>query len=144
MAPSARPTTAQLAESIAVIEQRTEDLLAHLEAMQATSSEETNRIWTVLGSIAGLDGLAVGMAEVAGLLAPLRQLVPPSTALPLEPGVAGALITIREALGGRRETNFPHVPTEWDNTAVGFIGQADPSLDPDYETGEPGRQEQVA
>ena len=124
---SARPTTAQLAEALAVIDQRTENLLEAVEAMQANNQTESQRIWTALGNISGLDGLAVGVAEVAELLGPLRALAPPSTALPLQPGVAEALHAIQVALGLQRDTNFGSVPTPWDNP-VGYIGEADPSL----------------
>lgn len=126
-AQSARPTTAQLAEALAVIDQRTENLLEAVEALQANNQIESQRIWTALGNISGLDGLAVGVAEVAELLGPLRALAPPSTALPLEPGVADALQAIQVALVPQRDTNFNSVPTPWDNP-VGFIGEADPSL----------------
>jgi hypothetical protein len=129
VATSTRPTTRELADSIAIIEQRTEELLNTMESLQASSQQESQKVWTTLGSIAGLDGLTVGFAAISELLAPLRLLVPPSTALPLEPGVPGALITMRAALGGRRDTNFDHVTTDWDGP-VGYIGQPDPSLDP--------------
>jgi hypothetical protein len=122
-----RPTTAALAEAIAGIDQRTVDLLEAVEALQANHQTESQRIWTALGNMSGLDGLAVGVAEVAELLGPLRALAPPSTALPLEPGVAEALHAIEVALGLHRDTNFGSVPTPWDNS-VGFIGEADPSL----------------
>jgi hypothetical protein len=119
-------TTAQLAEALAVIDRRTEDLLEAVETLQVNTQTESQRIWTALGNISGLDGLAVGVAEVAELLGPLRALTPPSTALPLQPGVAEALATIRLALGIQRDTNFASVPTAWDGP-VGFIGEADPS-----------------
>jgi hypothetical protein len=125
---TARLTTAQLAEAIAIISARTEDLLSGLENMQANAQTESDRVWTTLGTIAGLDGVAVGVAEVAELLGPLRGLVPPSTALPLEPGVDVALAAIRSALGGRRDTNFGQVPKLWD-FPIGPIGQADPSAE---------------
>jgi hypothetical protein len=79
-------------------------------------------------------GMEQGTADIQAVLAPLRMLVPPSTALPLQPGVAGALREIRQALGGRRDTNFPGMTTAWDGP-VDFIGQADPSLDPTYPPG---------
>jgi hypothetical protein len=122
-----RPTTAQLAEVIAGIDQRTVELLEAVEALQANHQTESQRIWTALGNISSLDGLAVGVAEVAELLGPLRALAPPSTALPLEPGVADALHAIEVALGLQRDTNFNSVPTPWDNP-VGFIGEANASL----------------
>ena len=81
-------------------------------------------------------GMAEGAADIQAVLAPLRSLVPPSTALPLEPGVAGALQEIRQALGGRRDTNFPGMTTDWDGP-VEFIGQADPSLDATDSSGRP-------
>ncbi len=86
---SGNPTTKSLASSMETIEQRTEELLGAVEAMQRSSSEEFAKVWTTLGGIAGLDGLAVGLAEIAEVMGPLRQLVPPSTALDLEPGVGG-------------------------------------------------------
>jgi hypothetical protein len=124
-----RASTAQLTDSLIGIEERIEDLAAGLEAMQAHSRADSARLWAALGTTGGLDGVSLGVAEIAELLGPLRSLVPPSTALPLEPGVGEALATIRVALGGRRDTNFAQMTTAWDNP-VGFIGQVDPSLDP--------------
>lgn len=164
-----RPTTRELADSIAVIEARTVELLEALDAIQAAATVENDKMWTALRGVAGLDGLSTGVSEVEeamsssaseirkgmlrsarrirrgmaegaadiqAVLAPLRMLVPPSTALPLEPGVAGALQEIRQALGGRRDTNFPGMTTDWDGP-VEFIGQADPSLDPTDPSGRP-------
>lgn len=125
-APSGRTITTELQEAIAVIGARTEDLLGAVEALQANTQTESQRIWTALGNMSGLDGMVVGVAQVAELLQPLGALTPPSTALPLEPGVADALIAIRIALGLQRDTNFSSVPTTWDNP-IGFIGEADPS-----------------
>ena len=92
-----------------------------------------------LGSLGGLDGIVGGLAEVAEMLAPVRQFAPPSTALPLEPGVARALGSIRRSLGGdRRELDFTSLTTRWDGP-VGFIGEA---VQPDYydtDGQEPGR-----
>jgi hypothetical protein len=124
-APPTRPTT-ELAEALAGIERRTEDLLEAVEALQADHQVQTQRLWTAMGSITGLDVLTVGVAQVAELLGPLGALAPPSTALPLEPRVAHALKAIRIALGLQRDTNFSSVPTTWDNP-IGFIGEADPS-----------------
>lgn len=126
--PATRITTAQLAETLIGIEERIEDLATGLDAMQATNRSDSERIWTALATTGGLDGVGLGVAEIAELLGPLRTLVPPSTALPLQPGVAEALATVRGALGGRRDTNFAQVPTAWDYP-VGFIGQVDPSLE---------------
>jgi hypothetical protein len=124
-----RTSTAQRADALRGIEERIDNLAAGLEAMQTHNRADSARLWAALGTTGGLDGVALGVAEIAELLGPLRSLVPPSTALPPEPGVAEALATIRVALGGRRDTNFAQVPTAWDDP-VGFIGQADPSLDP--------------
>jgi hypothetical protein len=125
-AQSTRSTTAQLAEALLVIDQRTEDLLEAVEALQANTQMDSQRMWTALGNVAGLDGLAVGVAEVAELLGPLRALAPPSTALPLSAAAADAVKAIRDALGLglQLDTNFSSVPTPWDNP-VGFIGEAD-------------------
>jgi hypothetical protein len=124
-----RTSTAQLTETLIGIENRIDDLADGLEAMQAHNRADSARLWAALGTTGGLDGVSLGVAEIAELLGPLRSLVPPSTALPLQRGVADALATIRVALGGRRDTNFAQVPTAWD-IPVGFIGQVDPSSDP--------------
>ncbi|WP_370619470.1 hypothetical protein [Mumia sp. Pv 4-285] len=122
---SGNPTTRSLASSMATIEDRTEDLLGAVEAMQQSSSEEFAKVWTTLGGIAGLDGLAIGLAEIAEVMGPLRSIVPPSTALELDPGVPEALALIRDALGGDRDSNFQQLATDYEQP-VSFIGQARP------------------
>ncbi|HEY1343620.1 MAG TPA: hypothetical protein VGF54_01380 [Streptosporangiaceae bacterium] len=123
-----------MAKTVGVIERQIQEIGASLEDMQASRLAEAERIWAALGALAGLDGIAAGMAEVGELLAPLRQLVPPSTALPLENGVPEALQRIRAALGVAapgvpdRDTNFGLVTTEWDGP-VGYIGEV-PRPDP--------------
>lgn len=67
-------------------------------------------------------GIRDGVEDIKAVLAPLQALAPPSTAMPLEPGVGAALAEIRYALGGRRDTNFPGMATDFDGP-VGFIGQ---------------------
>jgi len=134
---SGNPTTKSLASSMETIEQRTEELLGAVEAMQRSSSEEFAKVWTTLGGIAGLDGLAVGLAEIAEVMGPLRSIVPPSTALDLEPGVAEAVALIRNALGGDRDSNFQQLATDYE-APVSFIGQARPVV------GGPYYEEQVA
>jgi hypothetical protein len=126
---------------VGAIEEQVRDIHGSLEAMQASRVAEAERIWTALGALAGLDGIAGGMADIGELLAPLRLLVPPSTALPLEDGVPEALQTIRAALGGPdRDTNFQSVTTGWDGP-VGYIGEAVPVPDtPDPDS----YQEQVS
>jgi hypothetical protein len=93
---------------------------------QGTESQ-SERLWTALGSIGGLDDIGRGLADIAEVLAPMRQFAPPSTALPLRDGVAAALGTIRASLGGdQRSLNFTSLETDWDGP-VGFIGEALPS-----------------
>jgi hypothetical protein len=123
-----RITTVQLAEALAGIEQRIDGLAAGLEVMAENNRSDSERIWTALGTTGGLDGVSIGLAEIAELLGPLRSLAPPATAQDLRPGVAETLGDIRVALGGRRDTNFAQVTTDWDSP-VGFIGQVDPSVD---------------
>lgn len=125
------PTTGSLASSMKTIEERTEELLEAVEAMQQSSSEEFAKVWTTLGGIAGLDGVAVGLAEIAEVMGPLRSIVPPSTALELEPGVAEAVALIRDALGGDRDSNFQQLSTDYEQP-VSFIGQAQPVVDGAY------------
>ncbi|MBW9206100.1 hypothetical protein KV102_18195 [Mumia sp. zg.B53] len=134
---SANPTTRSLASSMETIEERTEELLEAVEAMQHSSSREFAKVWTTLGGIAGLDGLAVGLAEIAEVMGPLRSIVPPSTALELDPGVGEALAVIRDSLGGDRDSNFQQLATDYE-LPVSFIGQARPVV-----TG-PYYEEQVA
>ena len=102
-----------------------------LEAMEISRGGEMERIWTALRAMAGLDGIARGMGDVCELLAPLRLLVPPTTAEPLAPGVPEALQRIRAALGflPRRDTNFQSVTTDWDDGLVRYIGEV-PRPDP--------------
>ena len=138
MPESQRPTVGQVAATVATIEKRIDQILGSLDNLENARAAESERIWTALSSLAGLDSIAVGLAEIGELLGPLRQMAPPSTALPLQPGVAGALTSIRAALGARRDTNFAQVTTDFDGP-VGFIGEADPSLDPQYSS-----KEQVA
>jgi hypothetical protein len=57
-----RPTTSELAASIAIIEQRTADLLQALDAIQEAAGIENDKMWTALRGVAGLDGLSTGMA----------------------------------------------------------------------------------
>jgi hypothetical protein len=141
MPPKGQPNIRTVAATVEVIGQQMQEIRGALEGMQASRVAEAERVWTALGALAGLDGIAAGMADIGELLAPLRLLVPPSTALPLEDGVPEALQTIRAALGGPdRDTNFALVTTHWDGP-VGYIGQAAPvpdSPDPDP------YQEQVA
>jgi hypothetical protein len=120
-----------------VIEQQIQEIRASLRDMQASGTVEAERIWTALGALAGLDGIAAGMADIGELLAPLRQLVPPTTALPLEDGVPEALQRIRAALGvPDRNTNFQSVNTDWDGP-VGYIGEVDR---PDRRNPDPNRE----
>jgi hypothetical protein len=114
---------------MSVIAERTAELLMAVEAIHESERAENDKMWTALRGVAGLDGVAAGVAQIRAVLAPLRLMVTPSTALPLEPGVAGALAEIRAALGGRRDTNFPSMTTDWDGP-VGIIGAAGPAQDP--------------
>ena len=126
MPPRAQPNIRTVAATVGVIEEQIQEIGGALEAMQESRVAEAERIWTALSALAGLDGIAAGMADIGELLAPLRLLVPPSTALPLEDGVPAALQTIRAALGGPdRDTNFGLVITDWDGP-VGYIGEAVP------------------
>jgi hypothetical protein len=141
VAAKAQPNIRTVAAAVMVIEEQVQEIRGSLEDMQASRVAEAERIWTALGALAGLDGIAGGMADIGELLAPLRLLVPPSTALPLEDGVPEALQTIRAALGGPdRDTNFQSVTTGWDGP-VGYIGEAVPVPDtPDPDS----YQEQVS
>ncbi|WP_262853056.1 hypothetical protein [Mumia quercus] len=125
------PTMKTLASSVEAIEERTEALLDAMETLQQSTAGELAKVWTTLGGIAGLDGLAIGMAEIAEVMGPLRSLVPPSTALELEPGVAEAVALIRGALGGDRDSNFQQLSTDFEQPVL-FIGQAQPVVDVVY------------
>lgn len=90
------------------------------------TESQSERLWAALGSIGGLDDIGRGLADIAEVLAPMRQFAPPSTALALRDGVPEALGTIRAALGGDERTlNFTSLETDWDGP-VGFIGEAVP------------------
>lgn len=106
-----------------------------LQEQVRASSDEAGKVWVALSGIAGLDGLAHGMAGVVEVLAPLKQLVPPAVASDLDRRVGEANLRMRKALGlvlfdrmdrpvpgGLR--SFDRLPTaDWDHP-VGFIGQA--------------------
>jgi hypothetical protein len=107
--------------------------LAELSSTVAESRDEVNKVWVALSGIAGLDGLAIGVAQIAEVLGPLKLLVPPVVHRELAPGVAQAISGIRQALGLVVVTNGKVVPVErpiidrlptqaWDNP-VAFIGQ---------------------
>jgi hypothetical protein len=163
---SEQPTIRTVAARVEAIEQRIQDIVESLgemqesrvaeaeaigqqiqeigrvlEAMELSRGGEMERIWTALRALAGLDGIAGGMADICELLTELRALVPPSTARPLDPGVPEALQTIRAALVvPRPATNFQSVTTDWDGP-VSYIGQVVPVPD----SPDPGpHQEQVA
>lgn len=122
-----RVTNAELAELFRGLDIRTQEILLLVENVRAEQLTETRKLWNAFGSIGGLDGIGNGVAEIAGMLEPLRNMVPPTTANELAPGVAEAVATIREALGGRRDinTNFGRLATDWDGR-VGYIGEAQP------------------
>ncbi len=126
-----RPTVTSLDQRMGGVEQQLGGLAESVGRVQQSihvlsegSTTQSERLWGALGSLGGLDGIAGGLAEIAEVLAPMRQFAPPSTALPLEPGVARALGRIRRSLGGDdRELNFQRLSTRWDGP-VRFIGEA--------------------
>ncbi len=128
-----RPTVSSLDQRMGGVEQQLGGLAESIGRVQESlhvlsegSTAQSDRLWSALGSLGGLDGIAGGLAEIAEVLAPMRQFAPPSTALPLEPGVARAVGRIRRSLGGdRRELNFQKLVTRWDGP-VPVIGQARP------------------
>ena len=122
---SKNPTLQQLAESLSTIDDRTAAVLYSLEEMHAASSQEFTKVWTALGGIAGLDGLSVGLAQIAEIMGPMRALAPPRTAEDLGDGVPEALAAVRDALGGARDSNYQQLPTDWERPAR-FIGEAVP------------------
>jgi hypothetical protein len=125
-----KPTVKSLDQRMGGVEQQLDGLAESLSLVQMSirqlgdgSQAQSDRLWGALASLGGLDGIAVGLAEIAEVLAPMRQFTPPTTALPLNPGVAEALGTIRAALGGdRRDLNFTSLVTRWDGP-VRFIGE---------------------
>ncbi|MGV9709937.1 hypothetical protein ACWDTI_04660 [Gordonia sp. NPDC003424] len=128
-----RPTVSSLDARMSGVEDQlttlTEGLTVielSLQELNAGSQAQADRLWSALGSLGGLDGVATGLAEVAEYLAPIRQFAPPTTAVELDDGVAEALGVIRDALGGDRRTlNFNKLVTDWDGP-VGFIGEVPP------------------
>jgi hypothetical protein len=133
-----KPTVKRLDQRMGGVEQQLGDLAESMADVQqsirelgAGTTEQSERIWSAIGSIGGLDGIAGGLAEIAEVLTPLRQFTPPTTALPLDCGVPEALGTIRAALGGDDlDLNFTSLVTDWDGP-VRFIGEA--VCPPDYE-----------
>jgi hypothetical protein len=127
---NAKPTVASLDTRMGGVEQQLGDLAESLDYVRASievlgegSQTQSERLWSALGTLGGLDGLVGGLADIAEVLAPMRQFAPPSTAIPLNDGVAEALGTIRSALGTEdRDLNFSSLPTRWDGP-VGFIGE---------------------
>lgn len=131
-----RPTVAQLADRMEGLEQQIGALLTSVgevhqsvDWLRESSGKESERVWTALSGIAGLDGVARGLVEITEVLAPLHSVIPPTTAVPLEPGVGRALGQVRAALGPDRDLNFPSLVTRWDGP-VGFIGQAESTSRP--------------
>lgn len=128
-----KPTVGDLDERMDGVEEQLGSLAESVSRVQRSihelsegSQEQSQRLWSALGGLGGLgalDGIAGGLADIAEALGPVRQFTPPSTALPLDPGVAEALGGIRASLGGdRRELNFTRLATDWDGR-VAFIGQ---------------------
>jgi hypothetical protein len=134
-----KPTVRSLDQRMGGVEQQLDGLAESLGLVQTSIEQlgdgtqaQSERLWGALASLGGLDGIAVGLAEIAEVLAPMRQFAPPTTALPLNPGVAQALGTMRAALGGdRRDLNFTSLVTRWDGP-VRFIGE--PVVNSDGET----------
>lgn len=128
-----RPTVTSLDQRMGGVEQQLGGLADSVDRIQESihalsegTAEQSERLWSAVGSISGLEGISGGLANLVEVLAPLRPYAPPSTALPLEPGVGRALGRMRRALGGdRRELNFQRVVTRWDGP-VPIIGQVDP------------------
>lgn len=128
-----RPTVTDLDQRMGGVEQQLGSLAESVTRVQQSIHElsegsqvQSERLWSAMNSLSGLDGIAGGLAEIAEVLAPVRHFAPPTTALPLERGVAQALGRIRAALGGdRRELNFTSLVTDWDGP-VGFIGEPVP------------------
>ncbi len=128
-----RPTVNSLDQRMGGVEQQLGGLADSVDRIHRSihdlsegTAAQSERLWSAVGSLGGLEGIAGGLAEIAEVLTPMRQFGPPSTALPLEPGVGRALGRMRRALGGdRRELNFTRLVTRWDGP-VPIIGQADP------------------
>lgn len=126
-----RPTVRDLEERISGVEgmlgQMTGTLGrvdASMQVMQENSSKDSARLWTALGQAEGLGGISGGLAALVEVLSPMHRALPPSTADPLDCGVAEAIGDMRAALGGDdRDLNFSSLVTAWDGP-VPVIGQA--------------------
>ncbi|WP_299444737.1 hypothetical protein [uncultured Phycicoccus sp.] len=130
-----KPTVRSLDRRMGGVEQQLGEVADSLGRVQRSihqlsegTESQSERLWTALGSIGGLDDIGRGLADIAEVLAPMRQFAPPSTAVDLEDGVAEALGTIRASLGGDQRTlNFTSLETDWDGP-VRFIGEAVPPM----------------
>lgn len=97
-------------------ENPSEDIQAELRRIH----DRMDEIWMTMGTIAGLDGVAAGVAQVAEILAPLKNLVPPTVFGEVPQATWEAIARIRTALGPRPpivdRLPVPDLP-------VPFIGQ---------------------
>jgi hypothetical protein len=122
--PSGRRTTA--AELQALRDQ--------VQALEENLARGQRQIWTAMENVTGFNELASGLADVVEVLGPLRQLAPPTTAVPLQPGVGAAIARIFDALAvdGRARPKPDSLPMPEYADPVPYIGQPNPDDEPAY------------
>lgn len=114
----------RLQQRVDEISERTEDVHAQLQ-----------QVWVALQGVAGLDGVARGMADVVGVLQPLLNLAPATVARSLDPDTEDAVLEIRRSLGlagDPRQQRLPYRENALDlgDRPVPFIGEPHPRRHP--------------
>lgn len=103
-----------------------DDLAAQLRVVsdqQQLMAERLDEMSTALRSIAGLEGVAEGMAQMAGYLEPLRGLAPPTVYRNLDEPTIEAIGAILLALGAAEPGRPPIQDPPVADQPVPFIGQ---------------------
>lgn len=127
---SERPTIRGLEERINGVEGLLGVMASTLDRVEMSvekkgiSAGDAKRLRKAMRRLAECEGIKDGLADIAEVLSPMHRALPPSTANPLDCGVAAAIGEMREALGGdHRDLNFSSLVTRWDGP-VPVIGEA--------------------
>lgn len=106
------------------------DVQREIAELRAFMEQQLDRQWVALQGVAGLDGVATEVANIAAVLEPLRRLAPVPTVDGLGDQTAQALVHMRRALAlewdanGERVPRLPSAVTELAPVVVEFIGVA--------------------
>jgi hypothetical protein len=108
----------ELRRAIADLESRLMDRQDQFNGRLGDVQNQLNMLGPALAGLAGLDGIAKGVSELVGVLAPLRNLG--NEPQPLEGPVVAAIDRIRAAIGPEiRPIDRVPVP----DASISFIGQ---------------------